>query len=97
MFEPRTWTMIVLSSLIAAPALWLITAGSVLGADEVRSGPTMYQLVSASSTDTGPLNIKGLMTADRHLSDPRNGSDFPVTGRYQFARQGAPEIASNAH
>jgi hypothetical protein len=89
--------MIVLSSLIAAPALWLINAGSVAGAEPVRSGPTMYQLVSAHSTDTGPLSIKGFMTAEHRLADPRNGSDFPVAGRYQFARQGAPEIVSDAH
>jgi len=95
MFEPRIWTMIVLSSLIAAPALWLINAGSVMRADEVRSGPTMYQLASVDSAETEPVNIKGFMTAEHRVADPRNGSDFPVAGRYQFARHGAPEIVSD--
>jgi len=94
MFEPRIWTMIVLSSLIAAPALWLINAGSVVG--EGRSGSAMYQLVSADSAETDPVAIKGFMTAERRLADPRSGSDFPVAGRYQFARQGAAETVSDA-
>jgi len=96
MFEPRFWTMIVMSSLIAAPALWLINAGSVVGTDEDRSGPAMYQLVSANSTEAGRVNIN-FTTAEHGLADPRNGSDFPVAGRYQFARQGAPEIVSDTH
>jgi len=95
MFELRIWTMIVLSSVIAAPALWLINAGSVMRADEVRSEPTMYQLVSVNSTETDPVGIKGFMTAEHRAADPRNGSDFPMAGRYQFARHGAPEIVSD--
>ena len=94
MFEPRIWTMVVLSSLIAAPALWLINAGSLVG-DGVRSGPGMYQLVSAQSTRTGLVNSEGVMTAEHRLADPRNSSDFPVAGRYQFARQGMAEIVSD--
>jgi hypothetical protein len=86
--------MIVLSSLIAAPALWLINAGSVAG--EVRSGPAMYQLVSAGPADTDRVDIKGFMTAEHRLADPPSGSDLPVAGRYQFARQGAAEIVSDA-
>jgi hypothetical protein len=91
---PRIWTMIVLSSLIAAPALWLINAGSVVSAGEDRAGPSLYQLVSVNSSDSDPVNIKGFMIAERRLAEPRNGSDFPVAGRYQFAREGAPEILS---
>ena len=87
--------MTVLSSLIAAPALWLITAGSDMRADEVRSAPAIYQLASVNSAEADPVNAKGLMTAERSVTDPRNGSDFPVTGRYQFARHGDPQIASD--
>jgi len=95
MFEPRLWTMIILWSLIAAPALWLINAGSVIQPDEVRSGPAMYHLVSVNAAETGPVDIEGFVTAERWLANPRNGSDFPVSGRYQFARKGASENVSD--
>lgn len=88
--------MIVLSTLIAAPALWLINAGSIVG-DGVRSGPAIYQVVSADSARTGRVDITGFMTAEHRLVDPRNSSDFPLAGRYQFARQGTVEIVSDAH
>jgi hypothetical protein len=88
--------MIVLSSLIAAPAVWFISAGNVMQTDGVRSGARMYHLVSVNSAETDSGDIKGFMTAERRLADPRNGSDFPVLGRYQFARKGAaPEIVSD--
>ena len=89
MFESRIWTMIVLSSLIAAPGLWFINAGSVAKIGESRPGSAMYQLVSVNSAQTDPVTLKGFITADRWLADPRHGSDFPVSGRFQFARKGA--------
>jgi hypothetical protein len=45
MFEPRNWTMIALSSLIAAPALWLVNVGSAMPIEGPRSGPGMNRLV----------------------------------------------------
>jgi hypothetical protein len=97
MFESRVWTMIVLSSLIAAPGLWFINAGSVARIEESRPGGAMYHLVSVNSAETDPVMFKGFMTAERWLADPRHGSDFPVSGRFQFARKGAPDAAANQY
>jgi hypothetical protein len=86
--------MIVLSSLIAAPALWLINAGGVATTHEVHSDASMYHLASVNSAEAESINVNRLMTAE-HWTDPRNGSDFPVSGRYQFARKRASEIVSD--
>jgi len=93
--EPRIWTMIVLSSLIAAPAIWFINEGSVMQTGDVRSSSTMYHLVSANSGQTEPGGLKAFVTAEHWRAEPRNSSDFPVSGRYQFARKAAPDIVSD--
>ena len=95
MFESRIWIMIVLSSLIAAPGLWFINAGSVARTDESRPGTAVYHLVSVNSADIDPVTMKDFMTAERWLVDPRHGSDFPVSGRFQFAHKRAPEVVAN--
>jgi hypothetical protein len=95
MFEHRIWTMIMLSSLIAAPAMWIINSGSVMPTDEVRGGPAMYSLASVNSTDTDAIASRGFATAEPRISDPKNGSDFPVSGRFQFARDAAPQVVSD--
>lgn len=94
MFEPRMWTMIVLSSLIAAPALWLVEVGTGMRSDVVRSGSGIYHLVSANSSDAAPVGIKKFLTAGHWLDNLRNGSDFSVSDQNRVARKGASDIVT---
>ncbi len=78
MFDPRISAMIVLSSVIAAPAFWF---ADVVNGPEARTTPAMYQLASADSKATDRASTKDLMKTENWLVNPRNGSDFPVAGQ----------------
>jgi hypothetical protein len=87
--------MITLSSLIAAPAFCFAHAASIAPTYEVRSRSRMYHLVSVNSAEINPVDVRGFVTAGRRFADPRNGSDFPVSGQYQFAGKGAGKNVSD--
>jgi len=85
--------MIVLSSLLAAPAVCYGNAASATQNGAVAPASGIYRLASANSAETNRVG-RGTATDDRRQTDLWNGSDFPVAGRYQFARKAGPEMVS---
>jgi opacity protein-like surface antigen len=86
MFNYRTFAMIAVSVVIAAPALVFADFQQFSSLDD---GSSRTQLASVPASGRNTRQQEGVAIAQHWQRDanPFNGSDFPVRGLNQFASQ----------
>jgi hypothetical protein len=86
MFDHRTVAMIVLSLLVASPALVFADAGQFRVDVLPHSGEYQLTSITASTIEAVPAVPHNNVTDELGLWERLDGVDFPVGGRDQFTR-----------